>query len=237
MVRPTVEALRAYFPDGGFARRIQPLPEQQCVYIKNAKVGTSTVMLWLHRMHTRDHQWTPSVNVHREHGLPTPQSLGLEQVSKMLSGDAYVFSFVRDPLVRAESAYLDKIANLERRPRWRHEVQRVLGLPEDSDEAPSFEMFVAALEAQEPITMDAHWRPQHLNLMHGLVRMDFVGRLETFERDVERVRVEAGLPVVPLAVRNARTSGYGLCDGRPDLVERLRRVYDRDFELYGYPTQ
>jgi hypothetical protein len=141
---------------------------------------------------------------------------------------------VRDPVRRAESAYLDKVANLGRRPRWRLLVQRTLGLSEDPDHSPTFEQFVAALEAQPPLEQDAHWRPQHLNLMHPLIDYDMVGRLETFDADLARVRELAGLPEVPLQVRNERPPTATMFDGRPDLLRRVREVYARDFDLYGY---
>lgn len=229
-----LKALRDYFPDGGFGGRVQPLPEYGCIFVKNAKAATSTVMLWLHRMHTGDHDWTPELNIHREHKLPRPQEVGWPTVAGMLSGEAFRFAFVRDPVRRAESAYLDKVATLERRPRWRLQVQRTLGLAEDPDHAPTFEQFVAALEAQPPLEQNAHWRPQHLNLMHPLIDYDMVGRLETFDADLARVRELAGLPEVPLEVRNERPPTASMLDGRPNLLRRVREVYARDFELYGY---
>lgn len=100
---------------------------------------------------------------------------------------------------------------------------------------PTFDQFADALEAQEPLELDPHWRPQHLNLMHGLVDLDYVGHLETFAADLERVRELTGMPQVPLEVRNARTTvPDSLFNGRPDLLRRVREVYARDFELYGY---
>jgi hypothetical protein len=84
--------------------------------------------------------------------------------------------------------------------------------------------------------MDPHWRPQHVNLMHPLVSYDHVGRLETFAADLEHIRAAAGLPHVPLEVRNTsrQASSDSVFDGRPDLVRRVERIYATDFELYGY---
>ena len=83
--------------------------------------------------------------------------------------------------------------------------------------------------------MDAHWRPQHLNLLHGLVDYDFVGRLENFAADLARVRDLAGMSDAPIEVRNAvARPSDGLVDGRPGLQRRLRDIYARDLELYGY---
>jgi Sulfotransferase family len=230
----TLDALREYFPDGKFARRVQPLPEHGCIYMRNAKAASSTILLWLHRIHTGDHDFDPG-NIYRDHGLPTAGDVGVETVVRMLAGEAFRFSFVRDPIRRCESTYLDRIADTSRKHAWRGRVQEALGLPEDPGHVPTFDQFVAALEAQAPIDLDPHWRPQHLNLMHGLVELDYVGRLETFSEDLERVRELTGMPEVPLKVRNARTTvPDSLFDGRPDLLRRVRDVYARDFEIYGY---
>jgi hypothetical protein len=235
MGQVTCEALRAYFPSGRWAGRVQPLPEWGCVFVKNAKAGTSTVLLWLYRIHTGDHEFSPAGKPFR-HELPAPDDVGLARVARMLDGKAFRFTFVREPIRRVESAYLSKVVRardglLGRRVR----LQETLGLPQDREQVPTFDQFVAALEATEPIRMDPHWRPQHLNLMHPLVEYDVVGRLENFAADLARVREMAGLPDVAVEVLNTSTRpSDSLFDGRPELLRRVRDVYARDFELYGY---
>jgi sulfotransferase famil protein len=72
--------------------------------------------------------------------------------------------------------------------------------------------------------MDAHWRPQHLNLGHGLIEYDLVGRLETFTADAARVRDATGMPDIPMPQWNAsKRHDARLLDGRPDL---LRKVHE-----------
>ena len=230
----TQRAIRNYFPNGTFARRLQPLPDYGCIYVRNAKVATSTTLLWLNRVHTGDHGFVTNGNIHTEHTLPSVEDVGWDKVLDMLNGAAFRFAFVRDPVKRLESAYLSKVLRL-RRNRGRAALQETLGLPVDPDEDVTLEQFVAAIEMQDPRRMDAHWRPQHLNLGHGLIHYDFVGRLETFAADVARIREATGMPDVPLPQRNAsKTSATGLLDDRPDLLRRVRDIYARDFEVYGY---
>jgi hypothetical protein len=231
--RVTLKALRAYYPEGAFAGRLLAMPQYRCIYVKNAKSGSSTLTLWLHRIHTGDHDFAPA-NIHKRHQLPRPGSLGWDTVVDMLNGEAFRFSFVRDPIARMQSAYLDKIAN-ERKDAWRVRRRgRGLGVEADPQWVPTFEQFIEVLEEQEPRWMDPHWRPQHLNLMHPLVEYDFIGRLENFEADLERVREATGMPVVPMPVRNVRPRSESLFDGRPDLLRRARKIYAGDLELYGY---
>lgn len=230
----TRAGLKGYFPDGKVAGRICPLPDEGCIYVKNAKAGCSTVILWLHRVHTGDHEFLPQVNIHKEHRLPQVKHVGWDTVARMLAGDAFRFSFVRDPIGRVESAYRDKILAVKN-DRWRVLVQETLGMPVDPNRELTFDQFLAALELQDPLRMDPHWRPQHLNLLHGLVEYDLVGRLENFAGDLARVRELAGLPDVPIEVRNVVPKPSGrLVDGHPDLLRKVQDIYARDYELYGY---
>lgn len=230
----TREALKEYSPGGGLADRLHALPEHGCIYVKNHKAGCTTTLLWLHRVHTGDHAFDPPDNIHVDHTLPRPRQVGWGRVVRMLNGDAFRFTFVRDPIRRAESAYLDKVVRWRRYP-GRIRLQRALGLPEGPEHDVTFEQFVAALEVTEPLRMDPHWRPQHLNLLHPLVEYDLVGRLETFDADLTKVREATGMPVVPVEPQHAmKRPADGLLEGRPDLRSRLEAIYGRDFELYGY---
>lgn len=230
----TVDALRALSPSRGVARRIQAVPDLGCVYVKNAKAGTSTVMLWLHRALTGDNSFDPH-NIHLDNALPSVRDVGWPRVVRMLNGEAYRFSFVRDPIRRVESAYLDKVVPRERPDRWRSEIRRALGLPDVPEAQVTFDQFVAGLRAMDPLDMDAHWRPQHLNLMHPHIHYDHVGRLETFAADMAVIGEALGLPDVAVRTRNERaTPPDSLFTGRPELLRRVQSLYARDFELYGY---
>jgi hypothetical protein len=232
--RVTRAALREYYPDGRFARRIQAVPELGCVYVKNAKAATSTLMLWLHRAVTGDHDHDPH-NIHLDNALPTVAEVGWPKVIEMLNGGAYSFSFVRDPVRRVESAYLDKVVPRDQPDRWRAAVRGALGLPETPEAPVTFDQFVAALETMEPLEMNVHWRPQHLNLMHPVIRYDHIGRLETFDHDIAVIRRAIDLPDLPIRKRNEREGASGsLFDGRVDLLRVVHEVYAKDLELYGY---
>ena len=232
-VGPQRQDLKKYFPG---KRRLNyhlfPIPDLGLFYVKNPKAGCSTILLWLDRMYTGDHAFLPE-NIHTDHRLPRPRDLGWEKLAPMLGGEAFVFSFVRDPLRRFESAYRDKVTVPGL---WRDDVRATLGLSAEPDDEVSFEQFLTAVEQQDPIAqMDPHWRPQHVNLMHPVVQYDHIGRLETFDADLTKIRELAGLPDAPPEVRNATArSGASVYDGRPDLVRRVQDLYATDFELYDY---
>ncbi|HYJ66405.1 MAG TPA: sulfotransferase family protein [Nocardioidaceae bacterium] len=214
-------------------RYLCPVPEHNVIYVKNPKAGCSTILVWLDRLHTGDNHHEFG-NVHREDRLPRVREVGRATIVRMLSGGAYRFSFVRHPVRRFESVYWDKMVYALK---WRKNVPAALGLDLSPDTTVPFEQFLSIVEEQDPVNeMDPHWRPQHVNLMHPLVTYDHVGRLEDFAAELEYIREAAGLPQVPLEVRNTsrRTETNSVYDGRPDLVRRVERLYATDFELYGY---
>jgi len=237
--RVTRAALRDFYPDERATRRLALVPDYRCIYVKNPKVASSTIMLWLHRIHFDDPEFQPAGGIHRAPELPTPREVGWRRVVRMLNGRAYRFSFVRDPIRRVESAYLDKVATMPGwgREQYRANLREQLGLPPAPGEPIGFDQFVTALETQELLALDPHWRPQYLNLMHPLIQYDFIGRIETFAVDLEQVREACGMPVMPIQTQNAAGAAKptsSLFDGRPDLLRRVRAVYAKDFELYGY---
>jgi len=224
--------MKQFYPRADLKTRIVALPGLGLVYVKNPKAASSTVMLWLDRLHTGDHTFDTQ-KAHRDSHLPTADEVGWRVVSDMLGGSAYRFTFVREPLGRFESAYHNKVARLGR---WRMKVQALLGLPQDRDAPVSFEQFLTAVEQQDPLDLDLHWRPQHLNLMHPLVSYDLVGHVETFDRDAAEIRRHVDLPDLAMESRNVSRSrpSASVYDGRPDLVRRVRQVFAEDFEIYGY---
>ena len=229
-----VEMKTTHFPTRSLAYHLHPLPEHGIVYVKNPKAACSTILLWLDRMHTGEHDFDPD-DVHTDHRLPRVGQVGRKRVARMLSGGAYRFTFVRDPLRRFQSGYLDKIANPA--GNWRSQVQVTLGQEPDQGREVSLDDFVTAVERQDPVSeMDPHWRPQHINVMTALIDYDHIGRIETFADDLEAIRRGAGLPDVPVKARNVAKSGgrVDLFADRPDLEERVRAIYAEDYETFGY---
>lgn len=229
---PTRNRMKRFYPRAALKTRIVALPDLGLVYVKNPKAASSTVMLWLDRLYTGDYAFTTE-KAHRDNHLPTSDAVGWKVVTDMLRGSAFRFTFVREPLGRFESAYHNKLG---RRGPWRPQVQAILGLPQDRNAPVTFEQFLTAVEQQDPLEMDLHWRPQHLNLMHPLVSYDLVGHVETFDRDIATIRQNVDLPDVPAESRNVSSTkpSVSVYDGRPDLARRVEQVYARDFELYGY---
>lgn len=226
----TRQSMLAYYATGELSRSVLSLPERGVVYVRVPKAACSTLKLWLHRIHTGDHD-AELRNVHTDHRVPRGHDLGWPTVCRMLDGGAYRFTFVRHPADRAVSAYRSKIVRAARDV-WRDRVRAPLGLSGDTEV--TFDVFLAAMEAADPRTWDPHWRPQNLLTMRGLVDYDHIGRVESFDRDLAVVREAAGLPDVPVVVRNRDAREESPLDGRPELVRRVEALYANDYEVFGY---
>lgn len=210
-------------------RALFVLPEHRVVYVRVPKVASSTLKLWLHRIHTGDHS-AEVQRIHSEHAIPMPHQVGWDKVCELLNGDGYVFTFVRNPIARFESAYRNKIGGANReRAAW---LRSTLGLPEDADVTP--EHFVAALEGSDPAEWDPHWRPQHMLTMSDLIEYDAVGKLESFDTHLARIAAAASLPEVPVAAMHHREKRIPLLADEPALRRRVEALYARDFEAFGY---
>lgn len=212
------------------AHSLIPLPDHGVVYVRVPKAACSTLKLWAHRIHTGDHTFDPG-HVHKEVAIPLAHRLGWDVVSAMLDGGAYRFTFVRNPSDRLVSAYFSKLVRT-RQDYWRAEVREAIGLARDV--GVTFDHFLASLEATVAADWNAHWRPQHLITMQGLVDYDAIGRVESLEADLARIREEAGLPEVPVDSRNRFPLVEDPRSGRPDLQRRIEALYAEDYELFGY---
>uniref|UniRef100_UPI0037E82930 carbohydrate sulfotransferase 12-like n=1 Tax=Semicossyphus pulcher TaxID=241346 RepID=UPI0037E82930 len=167
------------------------------------------------------------------------------------------FLFVRDPFVRLISAFRNKFG------RPNEDFYRQFGsvmlsrfgnvsgsLPETAAEAfgagikPTFQQFISYLldpETEKESIFNEHWR-QVYRLCHPCqVKYDFIGRLETLEADAEQLlkllKVDHLLHF-PSGARN-RTAASWERDWFKQIPTSMRRelykLYEPDFELFGYP--
>ena len=134
--------------------------------------------------------------------------------------DYYSFAFVREPFERLVSCWRDKVVG---RGAWALDELRGLG----------FDAFVQALETLDLETTDRHVRPQ--STLVPTERIDFLGRFEDLVADWTLLCRELDLGELSLGHVN-RSSGQS----DDDLVisagtaERIRRLYRKDFQLFGY---
>lgn len=206
------------------------------VYFEVAKAACSTVKARLRKVVVRDlplnKEIHPSV-----HSSPfvKPFQLPDDMMQQVLEGDGYQrFTFIREPVERVLSAYMDTIA------RPKNQKIRFINrfMPDRSpDDDISFDEFTAKLaENSDFRTYDKHWRPQTELLLWPEQQYDFIGRVGRFEEDWQKLADRLGMPIaedteniVWHATSASEKTGEFVT---PDIRRRLLDIYARDAELY-----
>ena len=119
------------------------------------------------------------------------------EVYPEIFGECFKFTFVRNPLARLASGYLNKfVRDRFDSEQWEHTsptLQRIFGAnAHPLAHSISFVQFVEHVCETPDQQLDKHWRPMHtfLNLDLDL----FIGRVETISRDFDTIRQRVGLP-------------------------------------------
>lgn len=192
------------------------------------------------------------------------QTLRLDDDRKCFDPAYFRAAFVRNPFYRVVSAFLDKfVLPLSGSREWQDStsarpvltwLERRRGYADRTDA--TFEHFVDFICAAPDLALDDHWLPQTHFL--GDADFDFIGKLESFERDFEELRTRIGAKT-PLTLKKPRLSyarsekGYSgdipirelarmpaypkaLTFYSPETVLRVAKRYAVDFERFGYST-
>lgn len=211
------------------------------VYVENPKVACSHIKRCLQRMELGDSEaFIKNVHDRIESPLLMVDQLRADQLLHIFnSNEFFKFTFVRNPFTRTLSAYLDKIGRNEKHKR---SILLALGRnPDDLEQFVSFMDFTQAIATLDPYLMDNHWRPQTDQVLFPLVRYDFIGRFETFERDFSKVVktiTDDSQPPLDSDISHQTGAGAALFkyyDGGS--AEVVRNVYARDFQHFGYSTE
>ena len=143
---------------------------------------------------------------------------------------AYVFAFVRNPVARFVSAY-DHIRTGDL---WPYLPEMRAAVERHGD---TLEAVAAGLRSDSDLLRLPWFAPQHTFLeVRGRLAVNRVFKTESFAADLEIVRAETPLRLRPPAPVNRR----GTAAARPEdrlsaaAIANLRRVYCRDFTLFGY---
>jgi hypothetical protein len=200
-------------------------PDLPLIYVGNPKAGCSTIKQSLkaaqadlfaraNRPFRREESPHSDDECLRRKGLAPADCRG-----------RYLFTCVRNPFVRALSAYLDKVEGQD----WSKfsELQSMRDV--------SFEAFLRAIDQYPPSRLDDHFRPQHINLNSANVAYDAVFFLENanaigsyLAEIVPGFRLDRFSPHARGAAEKMG-SYYS-----PSTIELVRQIYAKDFEAFGY---
>jgi hypothetical protein len=137
-------------------------------------------------------------------------------------GEYLKFTFVRNPWDRMVSNWKMFTTEPPARAQLRSTTDR------DLAELERFETFVSFTNEAN----NHHWQPQTLFLPE---KVDFVGRLESFDRDFERLCSLIGRDDTIARRRRASGSASPYWEHyTPELVDTVARTYSADVEAFGY---
>ncbi len=200
-------------------------PQIPIIYVGTPKAGCSSIKQSLKSAQAQQYEragrkFSRIVDPHTD-----DDCLRRKGLSPSTCRDRYVFSCVRNPFARSLSAYLDKVAAGDHRnyPELRN-LQSV-----------TFESFLRAIADHDPLLLDVHFRPQHVNLHYPVVSYDAVFYLENAEPMADflgQIVPEFELARFSPHARGAReklSTHYN-----ETTIDLVRRIYKRDFLYFGY---
>lgn len=186
--------------------------QHRFVWFRVAKVATRTIL-----GHLTTHQ--VPLDVHHAMRLRYPTAL---------FDDYFKFAFVRHPLGRFVSAWRNKVVD-----------HNYFGFDDET------------LARMQRIEAFAHWTADqdladlkkadhHLALQSRLVdlsQVDYLGRLESFDPDFAEVCGRIGVPAsVPVRLNQSTPHDIDQGSASDELTSVIARIYRRDFQVFGYPT-
>jgi sulfotransferase famil protein len=162
------------------------------------------------------------------------------------------YCFVRNPYARLKSAWIDKLAygHAHGYPRsirgWRLDSIRryatACNLPGGEKNSPiPFATFMGYVEFEPTGKRNHHWDEQYTVLMMDRIAFTRAFKIETeYVEGMKHIFRRVGLddPRVTSELDAPRNSGQkrGEVVFTQDLADRALRIFARDFETFGYPT-
>jgi len=145
----------------------------------------------------------------------------------------YFFTFVRSPFSRVASLYLNKFSNQQNISQRGFGYQKYLGGILDRND--SFEKFLTKVSKIPDILCDRHFKPQAYLVNQEAVKIDYIGKFESFNEDYTVLRERFGLR--ELSVIN-KSSAYRLSDLYTQrALDLVSKRYEEDIEQFGYKNE
>ncbi len=211
------------------------LESHRAVYFEVPKVACTTINFLLIRWLIRPHERFSVQQVHSDQTLP--RQFGRLQTPY----DQYFkFGFVRHPVSRLQSCFLDKVKSVEFQQSGLYEDGLYMPLKKYGElfyPGMSFEAFVASVAQLSDNDADPHFRSQSCFLLNnaGDLELDFVGRFENLAVDLsvvlERFGLKSGEYEIPTINKQAYPPSWEL---QSDLLSTIHSRYKSDFANFGY---
>lgn len=166
----------------------------------------------------------------------------------------YKFVFVRNPIERLTSAFRNKFVQTQNRPifreifgsyilkRYRPNTPREQRRKGEGVTFREFIQYIVDSPPEDPEFVNEHWERYDRLCLPCLIYYDFIGKMETMTDDSEYllrlidVKTKVSLPNLKSNYRvpTKALSNFYFQSLSIDLQERLMKMYDADFEMFGY---
>jgi hypothetical protein len=233
---------------GGFDpnAHIDVLPQHRLLYISNPKCASTTIKMVLSSLARNQLDTSDQLHKRRYSGLKSPKRAGISTFHQVATSPAaFRFSFVRSPYSRLVSTWADKFQNkplvsgdsfIDQYLMNRHWIDE--SLPKGPGSTLSFPQFVQFAAATANRRLDAHWHLQDDLLTMPGIKLDLIGKVESFAKDFASVLDQAGAGV---RLRQIADVHFNASQHQPwpdyytaDLADCVYRAYERDFDRFNY---
>jgi hypothetical protein len=160
------------------------------------------------------------------------------------------YCFVRNPYARLKSAWVDKFANGHEygyprsiRGKLLRNIRRFASQRQLPGSAPNtlvpFSTFVDYIESKQDKKRNHHWDVQHEVLMTDTIHYSHIYKMETqFVQGVTSIFDRLGIAEswTTRAMQKASNESKKVKEAvfTPELAEQAKRIYARDFQVFGY---
>jgi hypothetical protein len=237
---------RGYCPE----RFIRIVENPDMIYVSVSKAASTRIKAILSEIAGRQSR---TLNPVRKRKFQEPVGLrqfGFAAFHKMAVSSATLrFSFVRNPYERLVSCWANKFHGLPLVP-GHPKITRYLELrneidprlPVGPERTMSFSDFVVYACATNAQRVDQHWNVQSDVLEMPGIRLDMIGKVETFAHDISSILDHAGADaelrgrILNRSAQPLNPSTRGRCAQyfNPELASMAYRAYERDFDTFGY---
>jgi hypothetical protein len=224
---------------------LKALPAHKLLYIVVPKAASTRIRATLLRV-ASDYSRSPRPARWLEFGTRGPRSMTVSSFFRLAtSPQTLKFSFVRNPYAKAVSCWADKFHGkplvrgdplINMYLARRHEADK--RLPAGRDRTLSFSEFVIFATSIARHRCDSHFQLQADIVSMPGIRLDLIGKVETFLQDIGRVldHLQAAESVRREAMKPLNQSRHAHWPNyyTPELARRIYSTYERDFDLFGY---
>lgn len=211
------------------------------LYVETPKVACSTIKSCLQKMELEDENFYREdfEAIHKREFSPLLKASQAGNLNNLINNsNVFKFCFVRNPYTRLLSAYLDKIVKCKPA---KANILKAMGYNSSDLNIPiSFDEYITTIYSQSIAEMDPHWRIQYFQTCQESIPFDYIGRLESFNKDFIQILstlLNTNPSLYFTTEQRHSTNSKNLLSNyyTPPLKAMIAEKYSVDFTYFNYP--